>query len=414
MKGEPPLCKGESLILNWDSSEEAESCQGDGFDTLGYTYGEVQVSPTETTTYQVTCEDGEGNTLTDLVEVEVVDVILEAVPDTIIAGESLILYWDTSEEIKSCQGDGFNTGGQTSGPVDVFPIETTTYGITCEDEEGGTETVSVEVKVVSASLEAQPNIITEGNSSTLEWGSQEAEFCQGAGFDTGGQTSGSADVSPTETTTYQVTCEDEEENTVTDSVTVFLMDVDLTADPETITEGESSTLNWSSDHTISCQGDGFDTGGQTSGSVDVSPSETTTYEITCEDEEEITVSDSVEVTVEEDQTPSRPSGGGGGGGGGGGAPSPSNDSPEDDEPEKDQDSEEEDEKTDQPSDETPGLSPEHQELISMVLNRMILLLGETQMTYQRGEMSRQEFRNVLLRVQQVTGALMLIIESGNN
>ena len=282
------------------------------------------------------------------------------------------------------------------------------------------QTVSAD-DMPSVTLTANPDSITAGQSATLEWSSDSAVICESADFETDTQVNGEVEVSPEETTTYSITCYNADSNEDSDSVTVTVegepdedLNVEITADPETITEGESSTLNWSSDHTISCQGDGFDTGGQTSGSVDVSPSETTTYEITCEDEEEITVSDSVEVTVEEDQTPSRPSGGGGGGGGGGGAPSPSNDSPEDDEPEKDQDSEEEDEKTDQPSDETPGLSPEHQELISMVLNRMILLLGETQMTYQRGEMSRQEFRNVLLRVQQVTGALMLIIESGNN
>jgi hypothetical protein len=55
----------------------------------------------------------------------------------------------------------------------------------------------------------------------------------------------------------------------------------LTASPSSITEGESSTLTWSSTDATTCLGTGFSTGGATSGSTSVSPSSDTTYTLTC-------------------------------------------------------------------------------------------------------------------------------------
>lgn len=56
----------------------------------------------------------------------------------------------------------------------------------------------------------------------------------------------------------------------------------LTASKYTITNGQSTTLTWSSTNATSgCTGSGFNTGGATSGSVSVSPSVTTNYGVTC-------------------------------------------------------------------------------------------------------------------------------------
>lgn len=56
----------------------------------------------------------------------------------------------------------------------------------------------------------------------------------------------------------------------------------LTADPASITAGQSSTLTWSASDAASCTGTGFNTGGAASGSVMVTPAGTTTYAIACE------------------------------------------------------------------------------------------------------------------------------------
>ncbi len=56
--------------------------------------------------------------------------------------------------------------------------------------------------------------------------------------------------------------------------------VALSASPTSITNGQSSTLTWSSRNVTSCTGTGFTASG-TSGSASVSPMQTTTYSITC-------------------------------------------------------------------------------------------------------------------------------------
>ncbi len=58
--------------------------------------------------------------------------------------------------------------------------------------------------------------------------------------------------------------------------------VTFSANPSTISTGQSSTLTWSSTGATSCTASGgFSTGGATSGSVSVSPLITSTYSVTC-------------------------------------------------------------------------------------------------------------------------------------
>jgi hypothetical protein len=54
----------------------------------------------------------------------------------------------------------------------------------------------------------------------------------------------------------------------------------LTADPKSLTAGQSSTLSWNSTNASSCEGGGFAAPG-TSGSAVVSPTVTTSYSVTC-------------------------------------------------------------------------------------------------------------------------------------
>jgi len=57
--------------------------------------------------------------------------------------------------------------------------------------------------------------------------------------------------------------------------------VTISANPTSITAGQSATITWGSTNASSCTGSGFSTGGTTSGSVSVSPSTTTTYSVSC-------------------------------------------------------------------------------------------------------------------------------------
>jgi uncharacterized repeat protein (TIGR01451 family) len=70
-----------------------------------------------------------------------------------------------------------------------------------------TKTISCPAPILpTASITADPNPITAGDSSTLTWTSTDATACTGTGFSTGGATSGHVIVSPSSTTTYSVSC----------------------------------------------------------------------------------------------------------------------------------------------------------------------------------------------------------------
>jgi hypothetical protein len=66
----------------------------------------------------------------------------------------------------------------------------------------------------------------------------------------------------------------------TGSGTTNTVSANLSANPTSITSGQSSTLAWSSTNATSCTGTGFTASG-TSGTVTVSPSVTTNYSVTC-------------------------------------------------------------------------------------------------------------------------------------
>lgn len=57
--------------------------------------------------------------------------------------------------------------------------------------------------------------------------------------------------------------------------------VNITATPQEIQSGQTSTLQWTSSGWATCQGSGFLTGGATSGSRIVAPTQTTQYGVTC-------------------------------------------------------------------------------------------------------------------------------------
>ena len=140
---------------------------------------------------------------------------LEAKPNTIVRGEGATLTWRSTSST-SCEGGGigFQTGGELSGSIVVYPTEDTTYSVTCTGE-GEPAIASAAVTVTlpppgqpTASLLATPTSIVNGESATLTWSSTNADACTGTGFDTNGLSNDNdgVEVSPTETTTYVLTC----------------------------------------------------------------------------------------------------------------------------------------------------------------------------------------------------------------
>ncbi len=140
---------------------------------------------------------------------------------------------------------------------------------------------------VSLTFTASPTTIAPGGTATLSWTATNADDCTGSGTGGSTATSGSRQVSPAVTTTYSVTCYNNEppvtQRTVTATVTVSSggATASISASPTSITSGGSATLTWSSTNASSCTGTNFNTGGTVSGSVSVSPTVNTTYTVTC-------------------------------------------------------------------------------------------------------------------------------------
>lgn len=136
----------------------------------------------------------------------------------------------------------------------------------------------------TVSITSNPDTIQVGESSTLSWSSTNADSCV-IEPDVGGvDVSGSTIVSPTQTTTYTITATGPE-GSATDSTTVTVTTdppptVNISADPDTIQAGESSTLTWGSTDADSCVIEPDIGAVDVNGSTFVSPTQTTTYTIT--------------------------------------------------------------------------------------------------------------------------------------
>jgi hypothetical protein len=214
-----PIAAGGSTVLSWTGTGGATSCNGDVFATGGLTAGNLSVSPASTTTYTITCLGDGGAEDVASVEVNVtasVSATLSANPTSIALGGTSTLTW-SSTAATTCVGEGFGTGGNPNGSATVTPSSTTIYTVTCTGAGGATVDASATVTVgeeVIAFLTASIETIAEGGSTTLLWGSGNANTCLASSSPQdpawlGPQiiTGGSIEVSPNITSTYTLSCD---------------------------------------------------------------------------------------------------------------------------------------------------------------------------------------------------------------
>ena len=142
----------------------------------------------------------------------------------------------------------------------------------------------------SVSLSASSTLVSAGTPVTLTWSSSNADSCTASGGWSGGRgLSGSETVGPvTEETTYTLSCSGAGGGGV-QQVTVRVdpgagVSVTLTASPEYVSAGGSTTLSWDTQGASSCTaGDGWSgsrstSGSFTAGSIDA----TTTFSLNCD------------------------------------------------------------------------------------------------------------------------------------
>ncbi|MCC7436636.1 hypothetical protein IT402_02045 [Candidatus Nomurabacteria bacterium] len=145
----------------------------------------------------------------------------------------------------------------------------------------------------SVSLTASPMSLFSGNAATLSWVSSNVTSCTASGGWSGSKPTNStypheSTGALSSTTTFRIDCTGAygsafDQKTVTVLTAGPGITVELTATPDRINSGETSTLTWISSGATSCSGIGFNTGGATNNSIGVivSPTTNTTYTINC-------------------------------------------------------------------------------------------------------------------------------------
>lgn len=271
-----------------NAGEDQTICEGEGATltasggtnylwSTGETTQTISVNPMVTTTYTVTVSD-EFSSDTDEVTVNVNEVPIA------YAGEDQSINIGELVTLTASGGDTYLwSTGATTQSIDVSPTESTTYIVTvftngCEDFDD----VEVIVNDVNANAGEDVNIC-EGETVTLT--------ALGGDFYlwNTGETTASIEVSPIITTTYSVEVSDGF-SFDTDEVTVFVDSAPtaFAGEDETICEGESITLSASGGETF------LWSTGETTASIEVSPTQTTEYTVTafnggCEDSDSVTV-----------------------------------------------------------------------------------------------------------------------------
>lgn len=241
----------------------------------GQTTQSISVSPgVGTTTYTLTY------TVNGCTYSETVDVIVNPVPTVNVANDVICEGQNTTlTAVPDLTGGTYswNPGGQTTNSINVSPNSTTTYSVTytlngCQASDNATVTVNPQ----PTTLNLTNQTICAGQNATLA-----ANPDVGGGtysWSPGGQTTPSITVSPSVgTTTYTLTyvvngCD------ITETVDVIVNpQPTVNVVNQEICEGENATLTAVPD----IPGGTFlwNPGGQTTNSITVSPSTTTTYEV---------------------------------------------------------------------------------------------------------------------------------------
>ncbi len=278
--------QGEPAILSWTTTNVTTASIDRGVGIVSPN-GSVTVSPTLTTTYTLTATNAYGSD-TDLLTITVTQlptVSIAANPELLATGGSTVLSWTSSNATSVTIAPAIGAEPvPLSGSATVWPEATTTYEITATNANGSVaDSVTVSMgDVPMVDITATPASISQGGSSTLSWTAANADTVNiDQGIGTVAAT-GTRDVTPAATTTYTVTASNAF-GTVHASATVSVSrvpTVSMSASSDTITQGQTTTLSWTTTgaDTVSID-QGIGAVG-VSGYQPVSPSVTTTYTIT--------------------------------------------------------------------------------------------------------------------------------------
>lgn len=213
-------------------------------------------------------------------------VTFTADPLSISMGDISTLTWQTSNA-DTVSIDNNIGAVDLNGEMSVSPTTTTQYRILATGPGGRADaevTVRVNDPTPTVTITATPPTIAQGESATLEWTSSGATSCTIEPDIGAVDPNGSISVSPEATTIYTITATGSGgAATAQVSVTVVASGPPtVTFDPanSTIAQGESVTLSWTSVRATAAHIDNGVGVVATSGSVTVTPENTTVYTLT--------------------------------------------------------------------------------------------------------------------------------------
>jgi len=205
----------ETIVEGEDSSLTGTA--SGGLEPYGYCWStgqsgaKVNVSPRQTTDYELTVSDASGQQITAGATVTVVEILstaIEADQSTVLPGGSCCLTTDISGGLPPYIYR-WSTGEGTDS-ITVCPDQQTQYSVTVTDSLGQQANAEMTVKVagsVSVTVTAQPSEVRQGESSQLRATATGGLPPYGYAWSSGGS-GGTTTVRPTETTTYSVVVTD--------------------------------------------------------------------------------------------------------------------------------------------------------------------------------------------------------------
>ena len=275
------ICSGETVTLS-------ASGEGNFLWSTGETTSSITVSPTNTTTYTVTA----SNTCTDDATDEVIVNVTPGVNLTLSSNVDICLGENITLTAQS-NGNLLWSTGETTSSITVNPTTSTTYSVTSSlGDCSKTDEVLVTVN--------QPPSVNAGSDVSICSGETVTLSASGDGtfLWSTGETASSITVSPTNTTTYTVTASNSCADDATDQIIVTVNDLPTVSVSNDITiENGSSTV-------LTASGDGnfLWSTGETTSSITVSPSITTTYSVTLTSQQGCSETNSIEVIVTNNST----------------------------------------------------------------------------------------------------------------
>jgi len=277
---------GGNITLSW-STNKVQDCValGDWSGNKNTTGSEVINSLILDSTFELICTemDGEadaerldsvaykGRKIKDTVNIPVKGpkaptISLSASPSNVSMNGSTTINW-SSKHSSSCTASGDWSGSlATSGSQTISALTTdSTFNLSCSGA-GGSSNKSVNVTVSSPStptitLSASPSSLPFNGSTTLNWSSSNTTGCTASGDWSGSKaTSGSQTMSTlTTNSNFNLTCSGaggSANDSVSVTVAAPLPTLSFTANPGTISQNGSTTLNWSTTDATSCMASG--------------------------------------------------------------------------------------------------------------------------------------------------------------